>query len=84
MLNDKINLGFSDWKESVSDTFTNEPLTPIEAARIGFEAGIRHSEQNLLAWAKECYERAVQNRPDKNIHKQMLHTTWTQVINKLK
>lgn len=34
----------------------------------------------LLLWAKERYESEVAHRPDVNIYKKVLETTWNQVI----
>jgi predicted RNA-binding protein len=37
----------------------------------------------LEAWAKERRNAENKNRPKENINREILHITWTQVINKI-
>lgn len=40
--------------------------------------------EDLISWAEQRYEDEVRDRPDGNVHKPVLHNTWTQVISKLR
>ncbi|CAK0768592.1 hypothetical protein CCP3SC15_380012 [Gammaproteobacteria bacterium] len=84
MENHQINLGFDQWKKDVAETFTNEPLSTIEAANVGFRAGIEYCEKQLLLWAKERFEMSGMHRPENNIHYRTLYDTWMLIINKFK
>jgi len=45
---------------------------------------VSEERKKLIEWAEDRFEKEVKNRPDTNVHKRCLETTWKQVINKLK
>ena len=50
---------------------------------MGAQAVRREIIESLLGWANGRWSAEVEHRPDVNIHKRTLNTTWKQVINKL-
>jgi len=45
---------------------------------------VSEERKELIAWAEDRYEKEVKNRPDVNIHKKGIESTWKQVIRKLR